>query len=99
MVRTYGIGRYEPDVEATVYFSCLESMNNVAKYAQATRSTIDLSAVDGIVVFTVEDDGVGFDPATRGLGTGLQGIVRSRRSARWHRDDPERPRRGDHGAR
>jgi len=47
----------------------------VGSDAQATRSTIDLSAVDGIVVFTVEDDGVGFDPATRGLGTGLQGIV------------------------
>jgi signal transduction histidine kinase len=74
-VRADGIGRYGADIEATVYFSCLESMSNIAKYAQATRATIDLSAVDGVVVFAVEDDGVGFDPAIRGLGTGLQGIV------------------------
>ena len=32
------LGRFAPEVEAAVYFSCLEGLQNVAKYAEATRS-------------------------------------------------------------
>mgnify|MGYP003694004007 CR=1 FL=1 len=35
-----GIGRFEPEVEAAVYFSCLEALQNVAKYADANAATI-----------------------------------------------------------
>ena len=35
-----GLGRFGQDVEAAVYFSCLEVLQNVAKYADATRATI-----------------------------------------------------------
>jgi signal transduction histidine kinase len=69
-----GIGRFDQDVEAAVYFSCLEALQNVAKYADASRVAIRLSNGAGRVMFEVRDDGVGFEPAARGMGTGLQGI-------------------------
>ena len=40
-----------------------------------TRATIALSNGDGTLRFTVTDDGAGFDPASTGYGTGLQGIA------------------------
>jgi signal transduction histidine kinase len=69
-----GVGRYSQDVESAVYFSCLEALQNMAKYAQATRGTVRLSDGDGRLVFRIEDDGEGFDPSRRRAGTGLQGI-------------------------
>jgi signal transduction histidine kinase len=62
-------------VESAVYFSCLEALQNVAKYAEASRATIALSDGDGSLRFTVSDDGRGFDAATTSHGTGLQGIA------------------------
>ncbi len=70
-----GIGRYSQDVEAAVYFSVLEALQNVAKYAQATRATIGLAQTDGHLRFEVRDDGKGFDPAATGYGTGMQGMA------------------------
>jgi signal transduction histidine kinase len=70
-----GIGRYPREVEAAVYFSCLEALQNVAKYAEATRVTIRLSDGDGRLRFEVADDGVGFDAGEATYGTGLQGIA------------------------
>jgi signal transduction histidine kinase len=69
-----GIGRFPQEVESAVYFSCLEALQNVAKYAEATRATIVLTESDGSLRFTVTDDGKGFDPSSTGYGTGLQGI-------------------------
>jgi signal transduction histidine kinase len=74
-VRDDGIGRYGQDVEAAVYFSCLEALQNVAKYAEATQAEIVLTNGEGVLRFEVRDDGVGFDPARTGYGTGLQGIA------------------------
>jgi signal transduction histidine kinase len=70
-----GVGRYRQDVEAAVYFTVLEAMNNVAKYAQARTTTISLAQRNGALEFRVEDDGRGFDPAATARGTGLQGIT------------------------
>jgi signal transduction histidine kinase len=75
MLESDGIGRYPQDVEATVYFCCLEALQNVAKYAEASRATVRLSAADGGLAFEVQDDGVGFDPASAGRGSGLQGMA------------------------
>ena len=63
------------DVEAAVYFSCLEALQNVAKYAEATQAELVLSNGGGVLRFEVRDDGVGFDPASTGYGSGLQGIA------------------------
>jgi signal transduction histidine kinase len=74
-IRDGGVGRFGQDVEAAVYFSCLEALQNVAKYAEATNAEIVLANGDGMLRFEVRDDGVGFDPARTGYGTGLQGIA------------------------
>ena len=58
-----GVGRYAPEIEAAVYFSCLEAMQNIAKYAAATAATIQLREVPGRLEFEIHDDGVGFDAA------------------------------------
>ena len=70
-----GIGRYPQEAEAAVYFCCLEALQNVAKYANASRVTLTLSDGDGRLAFTVVDDGAGFDTAHIGYGTGLQGMA------------------------
>jgi len=69
-----GIGRYSQEIESAVYFSCLEGLQNVAKYAYASHVTISLARVDGYLSFSLVDDGVGFDPSTTTLGSGLRGI-------------------------
>jgi signal transduction histidine kinase len=74
-VEADAIGRYPQDVEAAVYFSCLEALQNVAKYAKATRVSISIVQRDGRLSFAVADDGVGFDPASVRRGSGLQGIA------------------------
>jgi signal transduction histidine kinase len=67
--------RFPQEVEAAVYFCVLEALQNVAKYAEASRATVRLSRGSGRLRFEVEDDGRGFDPQARGYGTGLQGIA------------------------
>ena len=74
-VRADGLGRYPPEVEAAVYFSCLEALQNVAKYAEASSATVTIAQFNGDLTFEVVDDGRGFDPASTRFGTGLQGIA------------------------
>ena len=74
-VQSDGIGRYPQDVESAVYFCALEALNNVAKYAKATKATVRLAHDDGHLTFIVTDDGRGFDAGGTGYGTGLQGMA------------------------
>jgi signal transduction histidine kinase len=67
--------RYPAELEAAVYFSCLEALQNVAKYADASRATVRIRADGAAISFEVVDDGRGFDPSANGYGTGLQGIA------------------------
>ncbi|HEX5937200.1 MAG TPA: histidine kinase [Actinomycetota bacterium] len=69
------VGRYPEEVEAAVYFSCLEALQNVSKYAGADAATVRLAHANGSLTFEVTDDGKGFDPAAVAAGTGLQGIA------------------------
>jgi signal transduction histidine kinase len=69
-----GVGRYPQEVEAAIYFCCLEALQNVAKYAKAASARVRLAGGDGTVTFEVTDDGSGFDPTRTPLGTGLQGM-------------------------
>ena len=73
-VETDGIGRYPQDVEAALYFCCLEAIQNVSKYANASHATVRLSDEEGLS-FEVTDDGSGFDPSSTGYGSGLQGMA------------------------
>jgi signal transduction histidine kinase len=70
-----GVGRYPQDVEAAVYFCCLEALQNVAKYAHASAVTVRLRAEDHRLAFEVVDDGDGFDPAGAASGSGLQNMA------------------------
>jgi signal transduction histidine kinase len=74
-VVTNGIARYAQEIEAAVYFCCLEALQNVAKYARASQATVHLIDEDGWLSFVVTDDGAGFDPGQTRLGTGLQGMT------------------------
>jgi signal transduction histidine kinase len=69
------VGRYPQEAEAAVYFCCLEALQNVAKYAGASRAAVRLSDRDGHLTFEVSDDGVGFDVSSTSYGTGLQGMA------------------------
>ena len=74
-VRADGLERYPQEVEAAAYFCCLEALQNVAKYARATEAVVRLGAEDGSLIFTVEDDGEGFDMTSTSTGTGIQGMT------------------------
>src|SRR5262249_33734622 len=74
-VASDGIGRFAADVESAVYFSCLEALQNAAKYAAATKVRVMLSNGSGELRFEVVDDGRGFDPSSTTYGSGLQGIA------------------------
>ena len=74
-VEADGIFRHGGDAESAVYFSVLEGLQNVAKYAEASRAVVRLSQGDRAISFEVADDGRGFDPARTSYGTGLQGIA------------------------
>ncbi len=68
------VGRYGPEVEAAVYFSVMEALQNVGKYAAASSVTVHLEQTNGVLRFDVADDGRGFDAATTARGSGLQGM-------------------------
>jgi len=83
-VEADGLARYPQEAEAAVYFCALEALQNVAKYAGASRATVRLAGTTGPcgpggpaggLEFSVTDDGAGFDPASSGYGTGLQGMA------------------------
>jgi signal transduction histidine kinase len=68
------LARYPQELEAAVYFCCLEALQNVAKYAQASQAVVRLQEEEGELRFSVADDGVGFDPQLTGRGSGLQNM-------------------------
>jgi signal transduction histidine kinase len=74
-ISTDGAGRYPQETEAAVYFCCLEALQNVQKYANASRAVVRLAHGDGHLIFEVADDGAGFDPGVTRYGTGLQGMA------------------------
>jgi signal transduction histidine kinase len=74
-VESDGVGRYPQEAEAAAYFCVLEALQNVAKYAGASRAAVGLREEDGFLVFSVSDDGRGFDVASTTRGSGLQNMV------------------------
>jgi signal transduction histidine kinase len=65
-------GRYAPEIEAAVYFCCLEALQNAAKHAGAGASArVRIWEEAGVLLFEVADDGAGFEPSRNGDGAGL----------------------------
>ena len=71
VLTTHGLGRYASGVESTVYFCALEALQNATKHADPQLVRIDVSADEGHLTLTVEDDGHGFDDTGPGIGAGL----------------------------
>jgi signal transduction histidine kinase len=67
--------RFDPEVEAAVYFCVLEALQNAAKHAPDALVQVRLTLDDGELAFEVSDEGPGFDPMTRTEGTGLQNVA------------------------
>jgi signal transduction histidine kinase len=69
-----GIGRYPEDIEAAVYFCCLEAMQNAMKHAGGV-ATISVSlGVEDDLRFEVRDDGAGFTEDDARSGAGLSNM-------------------------
>jgi len=65
------VGRYPAEVEAAIYFSCLEALQNAAKHAPDATVELRLWSESGGLLFSVTDDGPGFDPAVARRGHGF----------------------------
>jgi signal transduction histidine kinase len=65
--------RLAEPIEVASYYVVSESLTNVAKYAQASSATIDVSRTDGFVSVEVTDDGIGGADPER--GSGLRGLA------------------------
>jgi signal transduction histidine kinase len=71
-----GIQRQAQTVENTMYFCCLEAVQNAAKHAgDGAKVTIVLASGAGEASFLVEDDGAGFDPDATQRGGGITNIA------------------------
>jgi len=73
-----GVQRHSTEIEAGLYFGCLEALQNASKHAEATTIAVDIREEDGTLQFTVTDDGRGFRPgATTGGMAALTDRVES----------------------
>ena len=66
------LGRYPAEIEAAVYFCCLEAIQNACKHAgDRARLEVRVWADGAALAFDVSDDGQGFQASQRGLGAGF----------------------------
>ncbi len=75
VVDAEGIGRLGQNIEAAVYFCCLEALQNITKYAAASHVRIGLAAGDHSLSFTVSDDGTGYDASRTPMGSGQRNMA------------------------
>ena len=66
--------RMVPEIEAACYRVIQEALTNVAKHAHASLAFVYLRHVGDTLQIAIEDNGVGFNPATARRGLGLIGI-------------------------
>jgi signal transduction histidine kinase len=74
-IRADDAHRYQPEIEAAVYFVCLEALQNVTKHARASRVEINLRSLADELSFEVTDDGAGFDLERSVHGSGLRNMM------------------------
>ena len=68
-----GGGRWDRRLEATAYYVGCEGLTNAVKHASANRVALSAQRMDGSLVVTVTDNGVG--GATVEGGSGLRGLA------------------------
>jgi signal transduction histidine kinase len=69
--------RFDADLEACIYFCCLQTIQNVVRHAGNAPSTVHLSTDGDSIVVEIVDTGPGFDPGVASWGMGLA-IVKDR---------------------
>ena len=75
-IEAVGFGRLDPQIEQSVYYCCLEALQNVIKHAGPNAvARIRLRRTSDNVTFEVEDSGRGFDPARVERGEGLTNLT------------------------
>ena len=69
--------RFDPAVEAVIYYCCAEALQNTAKHAPGAPVTVALTldAAHERLRFTVTDNGPGFDAESTRGGAGLQNMA------------------------
>jgi signal transduction histidine kinase len=65
--------RLTAPVEVAAYYIVAEAITNAAKYAHASRATVNIRQSNGSATVTVSDDGVGGADPSR--GSGLRGLA------------------------
>lgn len=61
------------DVRLMIYRIVQEQLNNIVKYAEATKITITLQTKNDITLI-IQDNGIGFNPQQKAKGIGLKNI-------------------------
>jgi signal transduction histidine kinase len=75
-VHADGIGRYPPELEAAVYFCCLEALQNAGKYAgEGATATVQIREDHDVLAFDVQDTGAGFEVASQTRGAGMTNMM------------------------
>ncbi|MFT3855526.1 MAG: histidine kinase [Ilumatobacteraceae bacterium] len=74
-VTAEGIGRYPTEIEAAVYFCCMEALQNAAKHAPGAAVTVRLLDDGRVLRFEVTDDGPGLGDGVVRHGHGLGNMV------------------------
>ena len=71
-IEARNVGSYAPNVERGIYFCCLEALQNALKHAGPSAAVhIRLVGEPNRISFSVDDNGVGFDPSRVHDGVGL----------------------------
>jgi signal transduction histidine kinase len=69
---TFRRHRFDADTEACVYFCCLQAIQNVIRHAGNAPCTVHLDLDDVGLIFSVRDEGPGFDASGIPPGMGRQ---------------------------
>jgi signal transduction histidine kinase len=70
-VSTHGLGRYEPEIEAAIYFCALEAIQNAVKHGEANHVDVSIAQEGDELHVQITDDGRGFDMSTQHKSRGL----------------------------
>ena len=69
-----GERRPDKNMELMLYRIAQEQLNNIRKYAKASKATLTLLSEGTQVFFAIADNGIGFDPSEKAQGIGIRNI-------------------------
>jgi len=63
------------ELKVSIYRIVQEQLNNILKYAEATRIDVSIHQRDGRLCIQVKDNGKGFDPGQKRAGIGITNMI------------------------